>query len=254
MTFADQAATFNSARGRARVRFGRRLAGMVAAAGAGLLLGSAAWGEDFWREKPASAWTAEEALQVLLDSPWAKTKVALSSLQARRAYQAKQKSNRETSAGVPTDRVSLAGDHPLESYLVRWESARPVASAFERLRELGQETSAEFQAPPPVLPADRYVVTIKTLQPPPAGPDAIEGFEAGELLRRARLKTHRGDINPIEVARSGVGASAAVHFFFVRQHKGQPLLRARSEVVEFQFKGKRMTLKQKFRIEPEDVP
>jgi hypothetical protein len=118
---------------------------------------------------------------------------------------------------------------------------------------LGQETSAEFQAPPPILPDDRYVVTIKTLQPPPAGPDAIEGFEAGELLKRAKLKTARGEVAPIEVARSGVGANAGVHFFFARQHKGQPLLRARGEVVEFSFKGRRMTLKQKFRLEPGDL-
>lgn len=219
-----------------------------------LVVAAVAWAGDFWREKPASAWTAEEALQVLLDSPWSKTKVALSSLRARRAYQAKQRPNIEAPPGIPTDRVPLASDHPLESYLVRWESARPVAAAFGRLRELGEETSAEFQAPPPLLPADRYVVTIKTVQPPVAGPDVIEGFEAGELLRRAKLKTQRGEISPVEVARSGVGASAAVHFFFDRQHKGQPLLRPRSEVVEFAFKGERMTLKQKFQLEPGDVP
>lgn len=232
----------------------RQFAQALLAVVAGATLGAALWAGDFWREKPASAWTAEEALQVLLDSPWAKTKVALSSLEARRAYRASQRpSPPEGSPEFPTSRVALATDLPLETYLVRWESARPVAAAFERLRELGEQTSAEFQAPPPILPADRYVVTIKTLQPPPAGPDVIEGLEAGELLRRARLKTPRGELNPIEVARTGVGASAAVHFFFVRHHKGQPLLRARSEVVEFVFKGQRMTLKQKFHLEPGDV-
>ncbi len=221
---------------------------------AGAALGTAAWAGEFWREKPASAWTAEEALQVLLDSPWAKKKVALSSLQARRRYRASQRpSPLDEPNPYPTARVPLAGEHPLETYLVRWESARPVTAAFERLRQLNQETSAQFQAPPPILPDDRYVVTIKTLQPPVAGPDVIEGFEAGELIKRAKLKTHRGDIAPLEVARSGVGASAAVHFFFTRQHKGQALLRAKSEVVEFEFKGKRMTLKQKFQLEPGDV-
>ncbi|MGH9789162.1 MAG: hypothetical protein ACRD4U_10725, partial [Candidatus Acidiferrales bacterium] len=203
----------------------RILARVLMLLAAGAALAEATWAGDFWREKPASAWTAEEALQVLLDSPWSKTKVALSSLRARRAYQAKKRPPIEAPPGVPTDGVPLASEHPLESYLVRWESSRPVTAAFARLRELGEETSAAFQAPPPLLPADRYVVTIKTLQPPVAGPDVIEGFEASELLRRAKLKTPRGEISPIEVARSGVGANAAVHFFFERQHKGQPLLR-----------------------------
>jgi hypothetical protein len=208
---------------------------------------------DFWREKPATAWTAEEALQILLDSPWAKKKVALSSLELRRRYRGQEPAPPNLPRGIPTATAPLPNNHPLESYLLRWESVRPVAAAFERLRQLDQETSAQFQAPPPILPDDRYVVTIKTLQPPVAGPDAIEGFDAGELLKRAKLKTHRGDLSPIEVARSGVGANAAVHFFFSRQHKGQPLLRARSEVVEFEFKGKRMTLKQKFQLEPGDL-
>ncbi|MGH9787259.1 MAG: hypothetical protein ACRD4U_00975 [Candidatus Acidiferrales bacterium] len=236
-----------------RGRWEKTAVGALAGVSA-LALAGALWAGDFWREKPAAAWTAEEALQLLLDSPWAKKKLALSSLEARRKYRATQNpAPREGPPEFPTGRVALGSDHPLETYLVRWESARPVAAAFERLRDLGEETSAEFQAPPPILPADRYVVTIKTLQPPLAGLDVIEGLEAGELLERARLKTPRGEVNPIEVARSGVGANAAVHFFFGREHKSQPLLRARSEVVEFVFKGKRMTLKQKFRLEPQDL-
>jgi hypothetical protein len=224
-------------------------------AGTLLLAAGAMYAGDFWREKPASAWTTEEALRVLLDSPWAKKKMALSSLQARRRYEAAQAAKTpEGAPPYPIVGLPPGTPHPVETYLVRWESARPVRAAFARLRELGEETSAEFQAPPPVLPDDRYVVTIKTLQPPPAGPDAIEGIEAGELLKRAKLKTHRGDVPPIEVARSGVGANAAVHFFFSRRHKEQPLLRARSEVVEFSFKGRRLTLKQKFHLEPGDLP
>ncbi|HEX9764111.1 MAG TPA: hypothetical protein VGA39_02410, partial [Candidatus Acidoferrales bacterium] len=86
---------------------------LLVAAGAAIV--GAAWAGDFWREKPASAWTAEESLRVLLDSPWAKTKVALSSLRARRAYQAKQRPRIEAPPGIPVDRVPLASDHPLES-------------------------------------------------------------------------------------------------------------------------------------------
>src|SRR5207253_9545603 len=39
---------------------------------AGLLVPTTAHADDFWKRKPASEWTVEEALKVLQDSPWAR--------------------------------------------------------------------------------------------------------------------------------------------------------------------------------------
>ncbi len=235
----------------------RRILVLLATLGA--LIGGV-WAGEVWKEKAASAWTAEEALKIVTDSPWARTKAVMSGRHATRAgsgqprpVQPRRERSAAGQARPPSgqDWTLGPGDIPVETYLVRWESAGPVTEAFARLRQLGMETSAEFQSPPPVLPADRYVITVKTLEPPHSGKDLVEGLEAAELVKRAKLKTRRGEVAPAEVARSGVGANAAVHFLFPREREGQPLLRMPSEVVEFVFKAERQTLKQKFRVERE---
>ena len=237
----------------------KRTAALVAAVGA---LSALTWAGEVWKEKAASAWTADEALKIVTDSPWAKTKAVMSGRHATREGGGQPRPVRSgrdrgatSQAPPPSGQDWRLGpeDIPVENYLVRWESAKPVAEAFARLRELGMDTSAGFQSPPPSLPADRYVITVKTLEPPHSGKDLLEGKEAVELIQRARLKTRRGEVSPKEVLRSGLGANAAVHFLFPRERDGQPLLRAPSEVVEFVFKGERQTLKQKFHIEREWV-
>ncbi len=220
-------------------------------------LAGAAWAGEVWKEKAASAWTAEEALKIVVDSPWARARAVLSGRNAVRTDGAQPRTQRDrrsrTAEPPPTAADWTLGppDIPVETYLVRWESAGPVTEAFARLRELGMETSAEFQSPPPALPADRFVITVKTLEPPHSGRDLLEGVEVAEFHKRTRLRTRRGEVAPTEIVRSGVGANAAVHFLFPRERDGQPLLRAPSEVVEFVFKAERLTLKQKFHVERE---
>ncbi|HXE75365.1 MAG TPA: hypothetical protein VNN18_07000 [Candidatus Xenobia bacterium] len=228
-----------------------------------IVAAGAVWAGEVWNEKAASAWTADEALEIVTDSPWAKSKAVMSGRHAVRAGSPQPRPARSSRDRGPTSQAPAPpsgqdwalgpDDIPVETYLVRWESAKPVAEAFARLRELGLETSAEFQSPPPLLPGNRYVITVKTLEPPHSGKDLLEGLEPAELIQRARLKTRRGEVPPVEVGRSGVGANAAVHFLFPRERDGQPLLRGPSEVVEFVFKAPRQTLKQKFRVEREWV-
>lgn len=215
------------------------------AAGAALAL--AVWAGDVWREKPASEWTAEEALRILVDSPWAHERTVLSLARSDRIREQQKRSGDGPRQGPVWE---PAPSHlPAERYLIRWECARPVVEAFARLRELGMETSAEFQSPPPSLPADRYVITVKTTEPPRDGLDLVEGMTPGELLTRTRLKTERAEVAPAEVRRSGVGANAAVHFFFPREVEGKPLLASASQAVEFILATEKATLKQRFRVE-----
>lgn len=223
-------------------------------AGALLLAGLALAGE-VWKEKPASEWTAEEALEVLTDSPWAHREFVGFVLPLRRAGSRGGRGGGRESTGAgppPLFPPGGFGDNVGSAvYLVRWESAGPVADAFARLEELGEQVSARFQSPPPVLPDDRYVITVKTTRPPRGVPDPLARADAGELLENARLKTRPGSYAPLEVARSGMGASAAVHFFFPRTVEGQPLFERGQ--VEFRYQGGRFTLKSKFRLEPEAI-
>ncbi len=203
--------------------------------------------KDEWKKKPASEWTAEEALRILVDSPWARQSAVLSPilLDRRREQQERNEQGPRLAPSWEPGPRHL----PAESYLIRWECAWPVVEAFARLRELGMDTSAEFQSPPPLLPANRYVVTVKTTEPPRGRADFVEGTRPGELLRRARLKTKRAEVAPVEVRRSGLGANAAVHFFFPREVDGKPVLASVSEEVEFVLETEIATLRQKFRVE-----
>lgn len=218
-------------------------------------------GGNFWEKKPAATWTLEEALKVVQDSPWAHEELVvppgwLRGRGANRNAAWRNRHNDPLLQGAPERRmprpsrgpVIRRDEFPRAGYLVRWESARPVVEAFARLKELGERASANFQSPPPRLPEDRYVITVKTTRPPPRGPDLFDRLGKKELRERARLKTQRGRVAPVEVERSGLGANAAVHFFFARSYEGEPLLRPAGEKVEFRFEGRRFTLKTKFAL------
>lgn len=218
-------------------------------------------GEDFWKTKPAGTWTVEEALRVVMDSPWAHEEVVANPRLIAGTGTTLGEARRDRGISPvprPPSRASreaepTPSDFVTATYLVRWESARPVEEAFARLKGLGEHTSANFQAPPPRLPADRYVITVKITRPPEAGNDLFEHLGPQQLRARARLKTSRGTVAPMEVQRSGMEATAAVHFFFPRHYLGQPLLGAQRETVVFRFESRRMSLKSKFTLEPQWV-
>lgn len=219
--------------------------------------------EDFWKTKPAESWTVDEALKVVQHSPWAHEEVVANPrLMTRAGTGVTLGDTRRERVPYPAPRTPSGVPRPprppepspsefvTATYLVRWESAAPVAQAFTRLEELGEHASAAFQSPPLRLPEDRYVVTVKTTEPPERGPEIFEGLNERQLRPRARLKTPRGTVAPLEVERSGLGANAAVHFFFPRIHQGAPLLRAQRETVVFRFENRRIVLTSKFRLEP----
>lgn len=197
----------------------------------------------------ATTWTVEEATRVLQDSAWAQQKFIL--IPTGRITQHPTVIGRQRAADSVTvpDRVAAI-------YLVRWESAQPVISAFARLAELGETTLAGFLALPPSEPPardpDYYLVTVKAKEPPqPLTHDLFARFEAAELQTKAELKSSRGRSVPASLAlRSGVGASSAVHFYFPRKLKGVPLLTPRDTWIEFVFTGRYGTqLKAKFKRE-----
>lgn len=232
-------------------------------------LAGVAQADDFWKQKPPSEWTVEEALKLVQDSPWAKqvgsprfrTEITVtirlgncrqdpSRPQSPCGTAGETLPGRQPGEPLPSE---PSADHATPVYLVRWESAEPVVQAFARLEELGERLTAQFQAPPPRLPGDRYVITVKTLRPPQSGRDAVEGLDDMELRAGAWLKCGLVVVEPLEVERSGIGASAAVHFFFPRTHAGKPLLRGKRPLAEFRFGSARLTLTSKFTLDPESL-
>ncbi len=200
-----------------------------------LLLAGPALAEDPWKKKP-SDWTAADALQVLTKSPWASEKVVAVAIRRR---------DRLTGSYEPLDVPRYS------NYLVRWETARPVRAAFARLKELGEEASARFQAPPPRYSSNLYTITVKNTRPDRKIPEVFGKLTNPQLASFATLKTARATVHPVAIARSGLGATAAIHFYFSRVHDGEPLLLEReTNAVEFRLHYAHHDLKIRFLLEP----
>src|SRR5690349_8862442 len=192
-----------------------------------LVMPAVARADDFWKHKPPAQWSAAEALKLVRRSPWAKLEVVVfAQKEADAAFSiptgtkhcdpdaidqngnCMQKGRIE--APVDSSRQTDAAPliKPWAGILVRWESATPVAQAFARLAELGERPAAAFQAPPPRLPADRYVVTAVLERPGGKGFDPFAVTPAGKPVLVGKLKTRRGIVVPLEVEFTGVGASS----------------------------------------------
>jgi hypothetical protein len=226
--------------------------------------------DDFWKHKPPEQWTAAEALKLVRHSPWAKQEVVVFlRLENQADYSiptglkhcdpdaidANGNCTQKGRIEVPVDssRGPNAGPRlsPSTAFLVRWESATPVIQAFARLAELGERVAAEFQAPAPRLPAERYVITVKLEQAGRAGFEPFTVTTAGKPDLRATLKTRRGTVAPLEVEFTGTGSSASVHFFFPRTLDGAPLLGTERDSAEFTLSGVSFSVRSKFTLDPE---
>jgi hypothetical protein len=222
------------------------------------LIALAARADDFWKRKPPQEWTADEAVQVLRNSPWAKQEsVSAARVNCDPDVYGEDEDCRDPRFRMPRDPERRRGLPPSEfntaTYLVRWESAREVAAAFARLDALGERALMTFQSPPPRLPADRYVITMNVVQPPKGGGDPFARRENSKEKNPVRLKTSRGTFVPAEAEHTGVGANEAMHFFFARAQDGKPILDPAGDSAEFVFEGKRLTVKTKFSLDAESL-
>ncbi|MBI4461378.1 MAG: hypothetical protein HY653_00585 [Acidobacteria bacterium] len=196
----------------------------------------------------------EETIQVLRNSHWAQERFILinTGRLTRRPFIVGRQ--RETHPGLAPERLPAV-------YLVRWESAEPVARAFARLEELGERALAEFLARPPDEPddleGDHYVITVKAKEPPvPLTYDILARFTVEELQAQAELKTAHGkSVQAARAVHSGLEATAAVHFYFPRDVGGAPLIVPDEDWVEFSFAGRNQTtLKVRFKKEAVAAP
>lgn len=226
--------------------------------------------DDFWKRKPSAQWSAAEALKLVRRSPWAKQEVVVFVHSENEAAfsvptgtkhcdpdaidqngNCTQKGRIEAPVDSSRQTDAAPGLTPSAAFLVRWESAAPVAQAFARLEELGEGGAAAFQAPAPRLPADRYVITVKLEQPGRQGFEPFAVTPAGKPVLVAKLKTRRGIVAPLEVEFTGVGATSSVHYFFPRTLDGAPLLGPERDWAEFTLLGAGFAMHSKFTLDPE---
>jgi hypothetical protein len=229
----------------------------------GLLLAAvfAVRADEFWKVKPPSQWSAEEALQILNNSPWARQESVVTTPPANcdpdaydengncrdPRFQFPRNPGRRRGREIPDTHFNMT------TYLVRWDSAPQVIAAFARLEELGERAGAVFRSPPPRRPPDRYVITMNVIQPAKGAGDLFALREDTKDKMPVRLKTNRGTFVPLETERSGVGANEALHFFFPREQDGKPILDAKGDTAEFVFEGKRALVKCKFFLDAESL-
>ncbi|MGH9804504.1 MAG: hypothetical protein ACRD4D_04970 [Candidatus Acidiferrales bacterium] len=260
-------------------RAGRRLYGC------GLLLAvalapPAAGADQSWRNKPPAQWSQEEALEVLSESPWARTvEVYQPSGRKMGVYQTGE---RVVLQDTPTSPERLYQPPPIRTelelllavYAVRWGSASIIQQALERLEEQSS-TLAEAQAPPPELSPGHYVLTARVVQPPAesaldrlgratvrdehgrmveqlsaVGRDFFAGLSEEALRQAASLQISKGlALKPERAVRYGLGTGEGISFFFPRLSGGRPTIPANTDSVEFQFRSESgITLKAKFKL------
>src|ERR1700733_11386890 len=126
--------------------------------------------EPSWKAKPLSQWSAEDAQQLLADSPWVKHLTPhwlpdLSPFQREDGGDLNEGVGKGTGVAgtglLGSRREDLAIKHahlkpPAAEVMVRWESALPVRTAEQK----AGETDA------PVLKGDDYAVAIYGIQAP----------------------------------------------------------------------------------------
>ena len=218
-----------------------------------LAAGIAAHADDFWKHKPPEDWTFEEALQILRDSPWVKKETIVAPPKPCDPLDLDQFGNCRTrpdpfSRNSGRGRGTVFPTRNFSIFLVRWDSAPEVAAAFARLEALGEHASVLFNSPPPRRPPDRFVITMNVAQPAEDLGDAFALREDTRDKNPVRLKTSRGTFTPVETEHSGVGANEALHFFFLREQDGKPILNPAGDTAEFVFEGKKVTVKTKFSL------
>ena len=159
-----------------------------------------------WKTKPISAWTADDAAQILTNSPWVK-RTAFAIVPERSEAQLREGGKLGGGgkrAGLGALDKSLFADPKQRPPLqVRWESAAPVRAA--------ELTSRETDAP--VWQGEYYAIAVYDV---PGVTPLVQKFLAGDLKQTTTLKRSGGKpLKPIrvDIALSGDKLARIVYLF-----------------------------------------
>jgi hypothetical protein len=158
-----------------------------------------------WRDKPIPGWTAQDAQQILTDSPWAKTTIAnISRMQTE--FERREGGNMGQATGVGYDGVDQRTKKQQAAHFfgsrvdgtpnasrpftvqIRWESALPIRAAELKAGVLE----------PPTLAGDGYSIAVYGV---PGGYFKDDPQKLGEPLKNEASLRREGkdDVKPSRV-------------------------------------------------------
>jgi hypothetical protein len=181
---------------------------------AAVLLTAADTADPSWKDKPVSQWNAEDAKQVLTDSPWVKV-VTPQNIRDLSPDERREGGNMEAGIGKgvgiaglgilgprrQAEAIARAHYKPTpNAVVVRWESALPVRSAEQKAGETDV----------PTLDSDHYAIVVYDILTP-------KRYNlANELKGIAYLKRDNNkDIRPshVNILRQDDGTATLVYLF-----------------------------------------
>jgi hypothetical protein len=181
---------------------------------AAVLLTAADTADPSWKDKPVSQWNAEDAKQVLTDSPWVKV-VTPQNIRDLSPDERREGGNMEAGIGKgvgiaglgilgprrQAEAIARAHYKPTpNAVVVRWESALPVRSAEQKAGETDV----------PTLDSDHYAIVVYDILTPKRYNLANE-LKGIAFLKRDNNK----DIKPshVNILRQDDGTATLVYLF-----------------------------------------
>jgi len=170
--------------------------------------------DSSWKDKPVSLWTADDAKQVLTDSPWVK-QVTPQNVRDLSPDERREGGNMEAGIGRGVgiaglgilgrrrqeEAIARAHYKPTpEAVTVRWESALPVRTA--------EQKTGETEVP--MIDSDHYAIVVYDILTPKRWNLASE-LKGIAFLKRDTKK----DIKPshVEILRNDDGTATIVYLF-----------------------------------------
>ncbi len=241
-------------------------------------------GQQDFLSKPPHQWSEEDALKVLNDSPWAHS-VTTSTQDANCGFknpafpgEMSQEKLELLELGAPTP-ASIQVKPDGAEYLIRWNSAKPVQAAVQRLIALNENWAAygrRFWRNDPSDPPtdtsqgfynenDMITISVILKKPGPGGASFGDyAFEGSEKVFPAKgfraficagLRTGNGVIFAHVVSDLGhFPDHPAITMSFPSRVEGKPLITQPDEKVEFRFVILQRVFETTFTINAKDLP
>lgn len=207
------------------------------------------WAKDFWKDKPYTEWTQEEARKMVFDSPWARqVRFAQPSAEplggpmtpspggaaagtGGGGYGAPGMVGGQQGIGQETSGTGPQG--PETVYLVQWYSARTWRQGMARFQQLrGTVSAEEAKKFVDTAPAD-YIIAL-------TGSDmrAFQTVNEDTLRNVSYLRARRSKrkLQPmrVEIQRAADGQRvSSILFYFPRMVEGQPFVTPDEKGVDF---------------------
>lgn len=229
------------------------LFGFVLAAGAFLLA------KKFWEEKPYLEWNHDQAVSILLDSPWSQSQTfGQSQLSGARSPaspgEPSSPTSPESNTSGPVPRLGeiRSGDFSVSrQYYVRFQSASPVRMALARMAMLrGRVSEQQARQFVETAPFPGYIVVVVSLAP---GQERTElDTVTTDLLKNSTYLLLKKSKQRVYLERYVSPQEANANegiFLFPRAKNGEELVSVEEEEIRFISKlNPRTELNRRFKL------